>query len=82
MPPTKFKVVPFLGQIKTGFFSADNANTVSRQLEGQIQEHAASGWDFVCLAKADIEVRPGCLSSLFGAKTSYITFDQLVFKRD
>lgn len=29
----------------------------------------------------DIEVIPGCLASLFGAKVGYTRFDQVVFRK-
>gem|GEM_PF-2224928 len=74
-------VVPFMGKIKSGFFSSENAETVSRQLQSLINQYSQQGWEFHNIAKVDIEVTPGCLASLFGAKTSYITFDQVVFRR-
>jgi len=77
----RYKVVPFVGQMKHGFFSTDNAGTVSAQLQGVIDTHSADGWEFYSAEKIDIEVKPGCLSSLLGAKVTYITFDQVIFRR-
>lgn len=74
-------VVPFIGRINTGYFSTENAGTVSRQLQSLIDSHSQQGWEFHSIAKVDVEVAPGCLASLFGAKTSYITFDQVIFRR-
>jgi hypothetical protein len=76
-----YLVIPFIGKIKGGFFSSENAETVSRQLQSLINQYSRQGWEFHNIAKVDIEVTPGCLASLFGAKTSYITFDQVVFRR-
>jgi hypothetical protein len=76
-----YLVVPFIGRINTGFFSSENAGTVSRQLQSLINSHSQQGWEFQSLAKVGVEVAPGCLASLFGAKTSYITFDQAIFRR-
>lgn len=76
-----YKVVPFIGQIKSGFFSKDNAGTVAQQLQAAIEQQVNAGWEFHSFAKADIEVKPGCLGALTGAKNSYITFDQLIFRR-
>lgn len=76
-----YKVVPFIGQVKSGFFSSDNAGTVSEQLQSAIEQQVNAGWEFHSFAKADIEVKPGCLASLLGSKTSYISFDQLIFRR-
>jgi hypothetical protein len=76
-----YLVIPFIGKIKSGFFSSENAETVSRQLQSLINQYSQRGWEFHTIAKVDIEVAPGCLASLFGAQTSYITFDQVVFRR-
>ena len=76
-----YLVIPFIGRIKSGFFSSENAETVSRQLQSLINQYSQQGWEFHNIAKVDIEVAPGCLASLFGAKTSYITFDQVIFRR-
>jgi hypothetical protein len=76
-----YLVIPFIGKIKSGFFSSENAETVSRQLQSLINQYSQQGWELHDIAKVDIEVTPGCLASLFGAKTSYITFDQVVFRR-
>ena len=77
----EYLVIPFIGKIKSGFFSSENAETVSRQLQSLINQYSRQGWEFHNIARVDIEVTPGCLASLFGAKTSYITFDQVVFRR-
>ena len=75
-----YKVVPFIGQMNTGFFSSDNANTIANQLSAAIAQQAQDGWLFHSLAKVDVEIKPGCLASLFGAGLSYVTFDQLIFR--
>jgi hypothetical protein len=75
-----YRVVPFVGRISTGFFSSDNASTVAQQLRAAIAQEAKAGWEFHSFAKVDVEVQPGCLASLFGARASYITFDQLIFR--
>lgn len=75
-----YLVVPFIGRINTGFFTAENAGTVSRQLQSLINRHSQHGWEFHSIAKVGVEVAPGCLASLFGATTSYITFDQVIFR--
>jgi hypothetical protein len=80
-PNEDYLVIPFIGKIKSGFFSSENAETVSRQLQSLINQYSRQGWEFYSVAKVDIEVTPGCLAGLFGAKTSYVTFDQVVFRR-
>jgi len=79
-PIDLYKVVPFVGRISTGMFSTDNANTVAGQMQAAIEREAIAGWDFHSFAKVDVEVKPGCLASLFGARAAYVTFDQLVFR--
>lgn len=77
----EYLAVPFIGQIKHGFFSSQDARAVSEQLQAVINEHARRGWEFHSLQKVDVAVTPGCLASLFGASSRVITFDQLVFRR-
>lgn len=73
----EYKVVPFIGQIKGSQSAAD----VAKQLEGAIGQHASQGWEFYQLSDVNIEIQPGCLSGLFGAKVQYVRFDQLVFRK-
>jgi len=54
---------------------------VSSQLQGLINHHASLGWEFYSLDNVDIEVRPGCLSTFLGAKTAYITYNQVIFRK-
>jgi hypothetical protein len=77
----EYLVVPFIGEIKQGFFSSQNAQDVSHQLQSVISSHAKEGWQFYSLEKVDIQVSVGCLASLFGAKAGLITFDQIIFRR-
>lgn len=79
--PAEYLVMPFIGRIKRGFFNSENASDVSNQLQAVINQQASRGWAFHSLEKVDVEVAPGCIPSLFGAKSSFITFDQLVFRR-
>lgn len=78
----KYRVIPFIGQIKGGSFSSDNAQTVSAQLEQVINAQAQAGWEFVGVEKIGIEVQPGCLGALLGQKSAHIMFDQIVFRAD
>ena len=82
-PPIRgddYAVVPFIGKTG-GAFSSINAMDVSVQLASVINAHAAQGWEFVTVAKVDIQVNPGCIGVLLGAKASFITFDQVIFRR-
>ena len=78
MAKYQYQVVPFIGQIK----SKQSAGDVSVQLQGIINQYAAQGWEFYELNDVNIEVRPGCIASLFGARVAYIQFDQLIFRRE
>jgi len=72
----EFKVLPFIGQSR-GTLSASD---VAIQLETTIRQQVAQGWEFYQLADVNIEVQPGCLAGLFGAKVQYVRFDQLIFR--
>jgi hypothetical protein len=73
--------VPFAGQIRRSFFSSQSAQDVSNQLQAVINERARQGWLFYSVEKIDIHVTPGCLASLLGARSSVISFDQVIFRR-
>ncbi len=61
--------------------SGEGASVVSNQLTTLINGNAREGWEFYQLSDVNIEVKPGCLAGLFGASVSYITFNQLIFRR-
>jgi len=73
----QYKVVPFIGQIKGG----ESAASVSSQLEGLVNQHASQGWEFYQLSDVRIEIRPGCISALLGSKVSYVSYNQLIFRK-
>lgn len=72
-----YKVVPFIGKIKNG----QGAQEVSKQLQSMIDAHVNDGWEFYQLSDTNIEISPGCLAALFGAKESYVKFDQVIFRK-
>ena len=71
-----YQVLPFIGSIK----GKQSANEVSDQLEALINEGARNGLEFVQLGSVNIEVKPGCIASLFGAGVTYTRFDMAIFK--
>jgi hypothetical protein len=73
----QYKVVPFIGHIKGSQSSTD----VASQIESVINQYAGQGWEFCQLSNANIEVKPGCIAGLLGAKLSYVQFDQLIFRK-
>lgn len=77
MATYEYRVVPFMGKIKSG----QAADDVSRQLQEVIAKNSSGGWEFYQLADVDIEVQPGCLSALFGAKVAYSTYNQVIFRK-
>lgn len=78
---SQYKVVPFIGTVRGGAFSKENASTVSAQLQALIGQHAREGWELQGIEKVGIEVQPGCIAGLLGAKPSNIDFDQVIFRR-
>lgn len=74
----QYKVVPFIGQIKRSGSPAQ----VAEQLQAIINAEAGAGWEFHQLGSVDIQVKPGCIASLFGKQVAYIRFDQVVFRRN
>lgn len=72
-----YKVVPFIGKIKSNQTAAD----VSAQMQDLINSFAAQDWEYVSMENVNIQVQPGCLPGLLGAKESYIRFDQIVFRK-
>jgi hypothetical protein len=77
----EYKVISFIGKLRSGLFSVQDAGDVSKQLQAAINEQASQGWEFVTVNDVNIEVKPGCLAGLFGAKTAFIPFDQVVFRK-
>jgi hypothetical protein len=73
----RYHVVPFVGQLKQG----SDVTEVSNQLASLINHFADQGWEFYSLDNVDIQVTPGCLAGLFGAKTSYVTYNQVIFRQ-
>ena len=73
----EYKVIPFMGQIKAG----GSVSAIAEQLQNAIASGSKDGWELHSFNDVNIEVKPGCLSALFGAKVSYTQYDQIVFKR-
>ena len=77
----QYKVIPFIGSIKGEKVTPDNAKNVSNDLEKVINEYARQGWEFYEIDKVDIATSPGCMTAFLGGKSSVITFDQLIFRK-
>lgn len=74
----KYRVMPFIGKIK----SSQTATDVSNQLEGLINQGAQEGWELVQVSNVNIEIQPGCLAGLLGAKADYVRYDMAIFRKD
>lgn len=46
-----------------------------------IQKEAIGGWELDMIQSIPVVEQPGCLASLFGAKSSTTYFNMLVFKK-
>lgn len=73
----KYRVLPFIGKIKGN----QSATSVSNQLEDLLNQGVKEGWEFVQINNVNIEVQPGCIAALFGAKANYVRFDMAVFRQ-
>jgi hypothetical protein len=73
----QYKVVPFSTRVKMGSPTAE----CSTQLEAIINDHAKQGWEFHQIAQINIEVQPGCLAGLGGARPTNMPIDQVVFRK-
>lgn len=77
----EYKVVPFMGQVKSGFFSKEGPDTASRQLQDLINKHVSQGWELDRLGQIHILVQPGCFGGILGQKAGTVVFDQVIFKK-
>jgi len=66
-----------MGKLK----SRQTASDVSVQLQSLINQNASQGWELDQIQAVNIEVKPGCLAGVFGAKDVYIKIDQVVFRK-
>jgi len=73
----QYNVVPFIGRIN----AKQSATDVAAQLQAVINQYTAQGWEFYQLSDVNIEVKPGCLAGLFGARDSYVRYDQIIFRK-
>lgn len=53
---------------------------MAEQLQQAIQEHVDAGWEFVGVEQIQMEINPGCLAALLGARSNVTPMDQLVFR--
>jgi hypothetical protein len=71
-----YKVLPFRGNVETS-----NPNEVANQLNDLISSQAANGWEFYQINSVNINISPGCLASLFGAKQLATVHDMAIFRQ-
>jgi hypothetical protein len=73
-----YKVIPFMASIKTG----GSAEEAAYQLNQLIDRVVNTGWKLHHVANVNIEIKPGCLWGLLGAKSSVIVYNQVIFEKD
>lgn len=73
-----YKVVPFVGKIEGG----QTAEDVSKQIQAIIDEMEKDEWEFYQLVTANVEIKLGFLSKLFGSGLAYASTDQLIFMKE
>lgn len=56
-------------------------NEAATYLEVVVNEQARDGWEFHRVDPIGVQVRPGCLASLFGHKTEQSTYYVITFRR-
>jgi hypothetical protein len=72
-----YQALPFRGHVERV-----DANAVAKQLNELINNQAAAGWEFYQINSVSINVTPGCLASLFGAKGFPMSYDMAIFRRE
>lgn len=77
MAKYEYRVVPFIGRINDN----QGADVAGKQLAELIAKNSYGDWELHQVTDVNIEVKPGCLPALFGAKVSYVRFDQVIFKK-
>lgn len=82
MSHREYKVVPFVGQLRTGPFSNEGLHKTSLQLQTLIQEHVNAGWRFAEVAHMSILAEPGFFASLLGGRAAVLTYDHVIFYRE
>ena len=78
----EYNVVGFKAEIKAREArSAVGAEKVSVQLCAVLEEYSREGWELQGQYRFGVDVKPGCISGLFGASTVQLDIEQLVFRR-
>lgn len=56
-------------------------NEAAAYLEAVVNEQARNGWEFHRVDPIGVQVRPGCLASLFGQKADETTYYVITFRK-
>ena len=76
-----------MAQYKVEFLPADmvikagKTHKAADTIEGVINRYASQGYEFVQVAQISIKEEPGCLGGIFGAKTTFMNYNALVFRK-
>jgi hypothetical protein len=77
MAKYEYKVVPFIGKVN----DKQGADVAGKQLAEVIAKNTYGDWELHQVTNVNIEVKPGCVPALFGAKEAYVRFDQVIFRK-
>jgi len=57
------------------------ANEAAAYLEEVVNEMASQGWEFYRIDPIGVQLKPGCIASLFGQKAVAITYYVITFRK-
>lgn len=57
-------------------------NEAAAYLEGVVNEYAPQGWEFYRIDNIGVELKPGCLSALGGAKSESSVYYVITFRME
>ena len=60
---------------------SQEGTAAAEYMEEVVNAQAAEGWEFYRVDEIGIEVKPGCLSSIFGRKSEMVPYYVLTFRQ-
>jgi hypothetical protein len=78
----EYRVVPFIGQVKSAVVSQATGQEVAGQLQALIAQNAVDGWEFYRIETVNLIAAPGCLGGLMGQKAGFLNFNEVVFRHE
>jgi len=71
--------VPFSGATRASDVSP--GRTLAEQLQRTLKDYNSRGWEFMRIDTVRVDVEPGCIPSLLGAKNYQMAYDIIVFRK-